>query len=83
MIINVGDFHAGFNLFTGERTFDSYYEEGGADFDTMIQMKMGQILGHGDADGGYGAKLGNAPNLVIEMFLKFNLLIIKTNRILI
>lgn len=28
MTINVGDFHAGFNLFTGSRTSDSYESEG-------------------------------------------------------
>ena len=57
MTLSYKDFSAGFNLFTGERTSDSYYEKGGADYDTMTQMKMGQILGFGDANGGYGAKL--------------------------
>lgn len=57
MRFEIGDFSMGFNLFTGERTLDSYYEQKGADYDTMIQMRMGQILGHGDAHGGYGASL--------------------------
>lgn len=35
MTINVGDFHAGFNLFTGERLKSSYEENGGSDGQRM------------------------------------------------
>ncbi|WP_417430975.1 polymorphic toxin type 23 domain-containing protein [Halpernia sp.] len=58
MTVNIGDFHAGFNLFTGERYSNSYYENLGHDYPTMIGMELGRANNWGDyIDGGYGAKL--------------------------
>ena len=72
MTINVGDFHAGFNLFTGERLSKSYYERLGKDFSTMIGMEYGRAMGWGDTiDGGYGAKL--KYGLVQEIGPKYRL----------
>lgn len=44
MTINVGDFHAGFNLFTGERLSSSYEENGGSD---VQRMKEGPCYSNG------------------------------------
>ena len=57
MTINYKDFHAGFNLFTGVRTFDSYSNEGGIDTFTMAAMFVAHLNGFGDAPGGFGANL--------------------------
>jgi hypothetical protein len=64
MTFNIGDFHAGFNLFTGERRKESYAENGGEDEKTMEGRKYpkrlpGRIFNKipvGDP-GGYGTNL--------------------------
>ncbi|WP_174441951.1 polymorphic toxin type 23 domain-containing protein [Chryseobacterium gallinarum] len=46
MTINVGDFHAGFNLFTGERRSESYAENGDKSWDAQ-RMKEGPCYSNG------------------------------------
>lgn len=55
MRFGIGDFSAGFNLFTGERYSSSYEENGGADLMTMADAAIKRILKLGKYNMGYGA----------------------------
>ena len=55
MRFGIGDFSAGFNLFTGERYSSSYEENKGADLMTMADAAIRRILKLGKYDMGYGA----------------------------
>lgn len=62
MSLSIGDFHAGFNLFTGERYSTSYAENGGADLAAMAGLPRPNFLSRlfhkvpYGSGGGFGSK---------------------------
>ncbi|PWN68067.1 polymorphic toxin type 23 domain-containing protein [Chryseobacterium oncorhynchi] len=60
--LSIGDFHAGFNLFTGERYSSSYAENGGSDAEAMAGLPRPGFFGRlfhkvpYGSGGGFGSK---------------------------
>lgn len=70
MTINVGDFHAGFNLFTGERRSESYsYDEQ----HTMPELLHDDYYGNSDGKIGIGYGARNKYGLVQEAGPRYRL----------
>lgn len=70
MTINVGDFHAGFNLFTGERRSESYsYDEQ----HTMPELLHDDYYGNPDGKIGIGFGARNKYGLVQEIGSRYRL----------